>query len=67
MLTSYRVLDLTDHNGIICGYLLAHLDADVMITRAGPELGEHNFYVLGEVLGYDADRIADIYAALAME
>lgn len=37
------------------------------ITRAGPELGEHNFHVLGEILGYDEDRIADIFASLAMQ
>ena len=37
------------------------------VLRAGPELGEHNFHVLKEILGYDDDRIADIYASLAME
>ena len=37
------------------------------VTRAGPDQGEHNFEVLAEVLGYDGDRIADIYASLAME
>ena len=35
--------------------------------RAGPELGEHNYEVLSKVLGYDDERIADIFAALAME
>ncbi len=38
-----------------------------VVTRAGPDQGEHNFEVLAEVLGYDGDRIADIYASLAME
>ncbi|NKB97121.1 MAG: hypothetical protein GKR90_01285 [Pseudomonadales bacterium] len=37
------------------------------VERAGPELGEHNFQVLQDILGYDDDRIADIYASLAME
>ena len=37
------------------------------LTRAGPELGEHNAYVLQEILGYDSDRIADIFASRAME
>ena len=37
------------------------------VTRAGPELGEHNFHVLAEILGYDDNRIADIYASLAMQ
>lgn len=37
------------------------------VERGAPELGEHNFEVLTEILGYDGDRIADIYAALAME
>ena len=37
------------------------------VTRAGPNQGEHNFEVLSEVLGYDDDKIADVYASLAME
>ena len=37
------------------------------VARAAPELGEHNYHVLKDVLGYDDDRIADIFAALAME
>ncbi len=37
------------------------------VARAGPELGEHNFQILQEILGYDDDQIADIYASLAME
>ena len=37
------------------------------ITRAGPELGEHNAYVLGEILGYDDDRIGEVFASLAMQ
>lgn len=28
--TPYRVLDLTDHQGMFCGYLMAHLGADVI-------------------------------------
>ena len=42
-------------------------DTPARTTRAGPTLGEHNYEVLSEVLGYDDDRIADVYAALAME
>lgn len=38
-----------------------------VVERGGPLLGEHNFHVLKDVLGYDDDRIADIYASLAME
>lgn len=38
-----------------------------VVTHAGPDQGEHNFEVLSEVLGYDSDRIADVYASLCME
>ena len=34
---------------------------------AGPEIGEHNAQVLMEILGYDGDRVADVFASLAME
>lgn len=34
--------------------------------RAGPELGEHNAQVLTELLGYDDERIANVFAALAV-
>lgn len=37
------------------------------ISRAGPELGEHNFHVLSEILGYSESRIADVYASLAIQ
>jgi crotonobetainyl-CoA:carnitine CoA-transferase CaiB-like acyl-CoA transferase len=37
------------------------------ISRAHPGLGEHNAEVLFDILGYDADRAADVFAALAME
>ena len=37
------------------------------VDRAGPEMGEHNFHVLKEILNYDDDHIADIYASLAIE
>ena len=30
MLNDYRVLDLTDGSGIFCGYILAHLGAEVV-------------------------------------
>ena len=46
-------------------YLLSRTPA--IVRQAGPDQGEHNFEVLSEVLGYDGDRIADIYASLAME
>ncbi|MFP6806298.1 MAG: CoA transferase [Pseudomonadales bacterium] len=36
-------------------------------TKAGPELGEHNVDVLTEVLGYDMDKVSDIFASLALE
>ena len=34
---------------------------------ASPEIGEHNVHVLMEILGYDGDRLADVFASLAME
>jgi crotonobetainyl-CoA:carnitine CoA-transferase CaiB-like acyl-CoA transferase len=37
------------------------------IERASPALGEHNAEVLLDVLNYDGDRVADVFAALAME
>lgn len=30
-----------------------------LITRAGPEMGEHNVEVLENILGYDCDQLAD--------
>ena len=38
-----------------------------VIARAGTDQGEHNFKVLSEFLGYDSDRIADVFASLCME
>ena len=35
--------------------------------RAGPELGEHNAHVLETILGYEPDRLADVFASMAME
>jgi len=43
MLNEYRVLDLTDKNGIFCGYVLAHLGAEVVMLEppgGRPERGE---------------------------
>jgi crotonobetainyl-CoA:carnitine CoA-transferase CaiB-like acyl-CoA transferase len=37
------------------------------IDRPSPLLGEHTFDVLSDVLGYDADRIATLAAAEALE
>jgi crotonobetainyl-CoA:carnitine CoA-transferase CaiB-like acyl-CoA transferase len=37
------------------------------VTKAGPDLGEHNVEVLTEILGYDMDKVADVFASLAME
>ena len=34
-----------------------------VVRRGGPCLGEDNFEVLTEFLGYDTDRIADLAAA----
>ena len=36
------------------------------ITRSGPSLGEHNDYVLREILGYDDDRIVELAMAGAL-
>ena len=36
-------------------------------SHAGPELGEHNVYVLQEILGYDDEQLANAFASLAME
>ena len=33
------------------------------VERGGPSLGEHNGYVLQELLGYDEDRMAEIVAS----
>ena len=33
MLNDYRVLDLTDKDGIFCGYILAHLGAEVVMLE----------------------------------
>ena len=38
-----------------------------VITHGGPTLGEHTFEVLHDVLGYDADRVADLAAAELLE
>lgn len=35
--------------------------------RAGPILGEHNAQVLQDILGYDDERIANVFASMAME
>jgi crotonobetainyl-CoA:carnitine CoA-transferase CaiB-like acyl-CoA transferase len=37
------------------------------VTRAGPELGEHSWAILEEILGYDADRIVALYADWALD
>ena len=37
------------------------------VERAGPTLGEHNVQVLQDILGYDDERVADVFASLAME
>jgi crotonobetainyl-CoA:carnitine CoA-transferase CaiB-like acyl-CoA transferase len=37
------------------------------VDRSNPELGEHNLQVLTEILGYDAERVADVFASLAMD
>ena len=50
MLSSYRVLDLTDERGIFCAYILAHLGAEVIaveppggssVRKIPPFAGEH--------------------------
>lgn len=38
-----------------------------VFTRGGPTFGEDTYEVLTEVLGYDADQIADLAAAEALE
>ena len=35
--------------------------------HAGPVLGEHNAQVLQDILGYDDERIAHVFASMAME
>jgi crotonobetainyl-CoA:carnitine CoA-transferase CaiB-like acyl-CoA transferase len=37
------------------------------ITKAHPELGQHNADILLEILQYDGDRVADVFSSLAME
>ena len=36
------------------------------VTRSGPTLGEHNDYVLRDILGYDDDRIVELAVAGAI-
>jgi benzylsuccinate CoA-transferase BbsF subunit len=36
------------------------------IEHANPEIGQHNAHVLTEILGYNTDRMADVFASLAM-
>ena len=36
------------------------------IEHANPEIGQHNAHVLTEILGYDTDRMADVFVSLAM-
>ena len=38
-----------------------------VVARGGPCLGEDNFEILGEILGYDDDRIADLAASQILE
>ncbi len=35
-------------------------------VHANPEIGEHNAHVLTEILEYDVDKMADVFASLAM-
>jgi crotonobetainyl-CoA:carnitine CoA-transferase CaiB-like acyl-CoA transferase len=37
------------------------------ITTGGPTYGQHTFDVLGDILGYDADRIAELAVAGVLE
>ncbi|MDA1075497.1 MAG: CoA transferase [Proteobacteria bacterium] len=36
-------------------------------ARAHPGIGEHNAEILTDILGYDVDRMADVFASLAMQ
>ena len=38
-----------------------------VLNRAGPSYGEHTFLVLEELLGYDADRVAELAVASVLE
>ncbi|MEO2175213.1 MAG: CoA transferase, partial [bacterium] len=33
MLSSYKVLDLSNQQGMFCGYILAHLGAEVTVVE----------------------------------
>jgi crotonobetainyl-CoA:carnitine CoA-transferase CaiB-like acyl-CoA transferase len=37
------------------------------VAWAGPELGQHSWHVLEDILGYDADRIVELYADGALD
>lgn len=39
----------------------------VTAYRAAPTMGQHGYEILSEILGYDADRIADLAAAQLLE
>jgi len=36
------------------------LGTPARVERAGPILGEHNDFVLGQILGYDDERISEL-------
>jgi crotonobetainyl-CoA:carnitine CoA-transferase CaiB-like acyl-CoA transferase len=66
MLSSYRVLDLTDERGAMAGFILAALGADVIAVEP-PGGSTIRCQRLRDILGYSDDRIAELVAAGALE
>lgn len=62
----FLVLDHPDRRCLVENTRFRLLRTPPVVQRRAPFLGEHTFEVLSEMLGYDADRIADLAAAEAL-
>lgn len=67
MLGAYRVLDLADEKGLLCGKLLGDIGADVIKVEksftglhSAPTLGEHNEYIMKGVLGMSDEDVSQL-------
>ena len=58
----------TEHDGVFVeGSRVAFSRTPASVTHAGPAYGQHTFEVLTDILGYDADRIANLAVAGVLE